>query len=102
ELARMAKQPIPIACLRFLPGDKALVSLSGAHQADGAIQFWDIGMGKETNKVVIPKSASRGLAIAPDGKTVAVEALVQMREKQGDVTKVYWARCIRMLDAATG
>jgi WD40 repeat protein len=91
--------------LRFLPDGKTLLSLSGARQADGAIQLWAIATGKEISKVVIPHQKSMGsqpLAIAPDGKTVAIQVLVEMREKRGNSTIVYWPQSIRLLDTTNG
>ncbi|HLN32722.1 MAG TPA: sigma-70 family RNA polymerase sigma factor [Gemmataceae bacterium] len=105
ELMRTAKQASPIAFLRFLPGAKTLISLSGARESDGAIQFWEIPTGKEISKVVVPckdTRTSRPFAISRDGKSVAIEALIQVREKQGAFTSVYTAHCIRILDAVTG
>jgi len=105
ELMRTDEQASPIAFLRFLPGDKTLISLSGARENDGAVQFWEIPTGKEISKVVVPckdTRTSRPFAISRDGKSVAIEALIQVREKQGAFTSVYTAHCIRILDAVTG
>ncbi|HWY87238.1 MAG TPA: sigma-70 family RNA polymerase sigma factor, partial [Gemmataceae bacterium] len=91
--------------LRFLPDGNTLLSLSGARQVDGAIQLWEVTTGKEISKVVIDHKKTLGsqpLGIAPDGKTVAIESLVLMREKRGNSTIVYTAHCIRLLDATTG
>jgi RNA polymerase sigma factor (sigma-70 family) len=105
EVARTAKQPAPVASLRFLPDAKTLIALSGDRQGEGAILSLDVATAKEIGKVAIPQQktrTSRGFAISPDGKTAAVEALVETREKRGTGVSVYWAHSIRLLDVATG
>lgn len=106
ERARLRGHEHEIHCLRFSPGGKTLVSVDGSRgRRDGSVRIWDPTTATTTGTVSLsasPSRTSRPFAVSPDGSTLAVEALEQVREKDGRVTHVYTAHGIRLVDTATG
>jgi WD40 repeat protein len=94
-----------INTLRFSRDGKSLISTSGQRSADGSVRGWDLTTGMSKDPINISSSASQSshvLAISPDGSTLAVETLQQVREQVGVNTAVYMQHGIRLVEAAGG
>lgn len=85
-------------CLVFSPGGKNLIT--GAH--DGTIKFWDVKTGKKRKTIKLQESEIIGIALSPDGKTLAIRA----NEKRSDKTNIDYGYAIEdfieLRDTGTG
>jgi len=105
QQARLTGNEVEIHCIRFLDGDKTLVTVSGDRNRDGSISFWDLNTAKATKTIDLPVNpfhSSRPFAISPDGSSLALEALEEVRKQAGAVTNVYMESRIHLLDTASG
>ena len=68
--------------LGFSADGKTLTSVSGDRSADGEIRQWDTSTGTERASIRValkPVRSARPFAISPDGRTLAIEGLQEIR-----------------------
>jgi WD40 repeat protein len=78
--------------LGFLPGGKAVVTLSQEHE----IQIWDFASGQLRQEISTRPLYIRGLALSPDGKRVAVAGFYRPVANMAGATEV------RLMDLPSG
>jgi RNA polymerase sigma factor (sigma-70 family) len=92
-------------CLAFTADGKSLVSTGGDATVE-PLCVWDLESGRLTREVPIqsPKDVRiRPLALAPDGRTLAVECVTQERvKKAGGITEVFCQYRLCLWDVAVG
>ena len=70
-------------------GINVLIAASGDRSADGEIRLWDTTTGKEAANLRVPLQTARSstpFAVSPDGRTMAIEGLEEVRRARSVLT----------------
>jgi RNA polymerase sigma factor (sigma-70 family) len=105
ERLRLAEPDQERACLTFAADGKALLAARWDAKGGMSLKRWDLATGKELAAPTVASADAlrlRPLAFAPDGGTLAVERVTQVRQREGNVTHVFAGYQVMLVDPATG
>jgi RNA polymerase sigma factor (sigma-70 family) len=105
ELAKVPTQLKNVSCLAFSADSKKLVIIDGEASAE-TLRIWDLSSGRQTREVALKSPGDiriRSLALAPDGRTLAVECATLERVKNaGGGMTVFTQYRLCLWDVAEG
>ncbi len=104
ERLALPAQAKGVRCLAFTTDGKGLVSVGGDAAAE-PLRLWDLSSGRLTREVPIKSPGDirvRPLALAPDGRTLAVECATLERIKNARGTTVFTQYRLCLWDVAGG